>query len=361
MQGERMDTVKTAAIELTRQLRSQDLLSIIAFSDRAEVMVQAGRNKSQSLIESQIRMMRAGGGTEIFQGLSTGFSELRRHIRESPINHIFLLTDGRTYGDEDDCLNLADLAATVGVRITGMGIGTEWNDDLIDELAARTGGSSFYISEISGIQTFLEDKFSSLRHLYAEHVRFSLENGTNATLKSIFRLKPDPAELASEPPIRLGIIPNKPELSVLMEFVVPPLDKRITRFTLASGEVSLIIPSESRKPQKYPVRLSRLVGDVQDTEMPPQSIFQALSYITLYRMQERARQEVAAGKIQQASMRLEHIATQLHSMGEEELAETTMIEAERIQKNNMLSPEGEKQIKYGTRFLLLSAYTGDEQ
>ncbi len=361
MQGERMDTVKTAAIEMTRQLRTQDLLSIVAFSDRAEVMVRADRNKKQNLVETQIRMMQASGGTEIFQGLNAGFSELRRHIRESPINHIFLLTDGRTYGDEDNCLNLADLAATDGVRITCLGIGAEWNDDFIDDLAARTGGSSFYISKTSDIKKFLEEKFNSLGRLYAEQVLFSLENGSDAKLNSIFRLQPDPSELVGGSPVRLGIIPNESKLSMLMEFVVPPVDKGTTRFTLASGEISFIIPSETRDSQKYPIRISRLVGEVDDTEMPPDSIFQALSQITLYRMQERARKEVALGRVQEASMRLEHLATQLYSMGELELAETAMNEAKRIQKTNTLSSEGEKQIKYGTRSLLLPAQMGDEQ
>jgi Ca-activated chloride channel family protein len=359
MQGERMDTVKTAAIEISRQLRSGDLLSIVAFSDRAEVMVQASRSKNLNLVETQIRMMRAGGGTEIFQGLSAGYSELKRHLKESAINHIFLLTDGRTYGDEDNCLNLADIAARDGVRITGLGIGSEWNDDLLDEMAARTGGSSFYISKTSDIQKFLKEKFNTLGSLYAEQVLLSLGNGSNADLNSAFRLQPDSSELITESPVRLGIIPNKSILSVLLEFIVPPIQEGRTRLKLLTGELSFIIPSESRVPQKYPIRLSRLVGEIPDHDFPPQSIFRALSQITLYRMQERARQEVAEGKSSDASQRLKRLATQLNSMGEMKLAETALGEAERIQKTHMISAEGEKQIKYGTRFFLLPDETGD--
>lgn len=56
-------------------------------------------------------------------------------------------------------------------------------------------------------------------------------------------------------------------------------------------------------------------------------------------MQERARQEVAEGKVQEASMRLQRLATQLLSLGEIELAQTAIIEAERIQQTYMLSAE----------------------
>jgi Ca-activated chloride channel family protein len=73
-------------------------------------------------------------------------------------------------------------------------------------------------------------------------------------------------------------------------------------------------------------------------------------------MQERARQEVAEGKAQEASLRLQRLATQLFNMGENKLAETALIEAERIQQTNLISSEGEKVIKYGTRKLLLPSH-----
>jgi hypothetical protein len=78
-------------------------------------------------------------------------------------------------------------------------------------------------------------------------------------------------------------------------------------------------------------------------------------------MQERARQEVAEGKVQEASVRLQRLATQLLSLGEHDLAQTAFVEAERIQQTHMLSAEGEKRIKYGTRSLLLPASIDEER
>ncbi|HEY6073026.1 MAG TPA: DnaJ domain-containing protein, partial [Anaerolineales bacterium] len=39
MQGEKMDVVKSAAIQLLRSLRDNDILSVVTFSDRAEVVI----------------------------------------------------------------------------------------------------------------------------------------------------------------------------------------------------------------------------------------------------------------------------------------------------------------------------------
>jgi len=357
MQGVRLDTVKASAVELIRQVRSEDLLSVVIFSDRAEVLIPAERRPDRNLIETNIQMMRAVGGTEIFQGLEAGFSEVCRNSTRSLINHILLLTDGRTYGDEDACMKLADRAAAQGVRITGIGIGTDWNDVLLDELAARSGGSSFYVSRISDLRSFLKDKFDGLHQSYAERVTMNLQTETGVTLSSSFRLQPDPSILPESSSIRLGSIPKTSKLSILLEFTVQPFSSDTQRLRIATGDISLVLPSEPTITHSVPILLSRVTSKDVSAELPPKRIFRALSQINLYRMQENARKEIANGKIQEASLRLQHLATQLNSLGELELAHTAVVEAERILQTHTISAEGEKRIKYGTRTFNLPAVT----
>lgn len=355
MQGVRMDTVKTAAIELVRQSKPDDILSMVVFSDRADVIIPAGKRLDLTHIENQIHMIRSSGGTEIYQGLEAGYEEVTKNSNRVLISHLMLITDGRTYGDEKECLRLADKAARQGIRITGLGIGTEWNDVFLDELTTRTGGASFYISKANDIRTFLKDKFNSLNQIFAERVSLSLTLNADVKLTSVFRLQPEPTILPLEQPLRLGSIAKDSQLSVLLEFMVPSVPESLLRYPVAVGELSLVLPSEPQTTRTIPIHLNRLTTPETTTELPPREIFQALSQITLYRMQERARQEISEGKVQDASLRLQRLATQLLSLGEVELAQTAIIEAERIQQTHMLSAEGEKQIKYGTRSFLLPA------
>jgi len=62
--------------------------------------------------EARIQMLQPSGGTEIFSGLEQGYNEILHNISRSQVNHIILLTDGRTYGDEDNCISLAKNAAS---------------------------------------------------------------------------------------------------------------------------------------------------------------------------------------------------------------------------------------------------------
>jgi Ca-activated chloride channel family protein len=121
MQGERLDTIKATAIDLVRQIQPEDILSIIKFSDRAEVVVPAGSRADRRNIETRIQVLQAGGGTEILQGLDLGYAEVRRYSNPSHVNHIILITDGRTYGDEEACLKLANKPG-YGIGISAWGL-----------------------------------------------------------------------------------------------------------------------------------------------------------------------------------------------------------------------------------------------
>ncbi len=201
----------------------------------------------------------------------------------------------------------------------------------------------------------MQEKFNSLNQVYAERVTLSLETPPTVILNTLFRVQPDSAILPLSDNIRLGSIQKKSGLTLLMEFIIPSVKPDTFRFSLATGELNLVLPFDAAATRKIPITLSRLIGEDEEKELPPPALFQALTQLTLYRMQDKASQEVSEGKVQQASLRLQRLATQLFSLGEVALAQTALMEADRIQQTHMLSAEGEKSIKYGTRTFLLPA------
>ena len=94
------------------------------------------------------------------------------------------------------------------------------------------------------------------------------------------------------------------------------------------------------------------IKDSPAPEPPPAAIIQAISKLTLYRIQEKARAEVSAGEYDKASNHLQKLATHLLAQGERGLAHTIMLEVDHIEKEKSFSESGEKQIKYGTRALV---------
>jgi hypothetical protein len=74
--------------------------------------------------------------------------------------------------------------------------------------------------------------------------------------------------------------------------------------------------------------------------------------MSLFKMQHRARVEVAEGQMVVAARHLHQLATHLLERGERDLARMVLLEAEQIQRTRQYSASGEKNIKYGTRGLL---------
>lgn len=354
MKGQNLDIVKATAIQLLKRLRPQDNFSLVVFSDEAETLIPSTSDGEISKFEARIQMLQTSGGTEIYNGLAAAYREVKHSYNDSSINHIILLTDGRTYGDEDRCLDLADEAMKHHIGISGLGIGSDWNDIFIDELARRTGGSSIFVSNPQEIQKLLTEKFDNLWQIYAQNVTIEFKQTENVDLRYAFRLQPELGLLSLESPLNLGPLLRTGGLQILMEFLISSTENA-NMIELFEGQV-IVNTATQRKPNtNFPIRLNRPVRmNSSPPEPPPLEIIQALSRLTLYRLQEQARLEVAAGAFDQATQHLQKLATHLLQQGNRELARTVLLEAETLKENRSYSDDGEKRIKYGTRSLLLS-------
>jgi Ca-activated chloride channel family protein len=361
MQGDKMDMVKATAIQLLRSLRAEDVFSVVAFSDFAEVIIPAAFNADKKKQEGRIQMIYTSGATEIYNGLKAGLQEVRRTVDPSRVNHIILLTDGQTYGDEQDCLRLAEEAAAQNIGITGMGIGSDWNDIFLDALAGKTGGSSSYISTPKDIQRLLVDKFNALISTYADDVILEFEEQEHVKINYAFRLHPDASSIAVASQMHLGPILRETPLQVLFEFVVSPSALQGDVLTLLSGSLKTSITARPTPVPPIRLNLRREIYSDPSLEPPPTRILNSLSRLTLYRMQERARAAADAGEFDSAARHLENLATHLLSKGEHDLAKTALFEADNLEKMHAWSASGNKDVKYSTRALLLGGIKEKEK
>jgi Ca-activated chloride channel family protein len=358
MQGHRLDQVRSASLSILEGLNPGDSASIVAFSDRAEVIVTPPQARDISIARARLSLLQAGGGTEIGQGLDLGLKQLLQTFIREGVNHLVLLTDGRTYGDEELCLQLSDQAAQQGITINGIGIGSDWSDRLVDEISTRTGGHVLFLDSPRSVAEFLQRIFENLGRVYASRMQISGSLAQQVDLRSVFRLLPEPMPLPDILPIVLGNLGREGKIRVLLEMVIHPIGQ-IDELDLAHFSISGDVLGLGAERQALPLHVKTTVSDQPDPNPPPKDILSALSFISLYRMQEKARHEAELGQTVQAARRLESLATQLMASGEKELAKAALNEAARVTRTRRLSHEGEKILKYGTRSLLLPAKTRD--
>jgi Ca-activated chloride channel homolog len=350
MAGARLDTARRSAENIISQLRPQDRIIVTTFSDRAEVLIPAEPPLALPEARRRLYTIQPSGGTEIYQGLSAGMSQLQQARRPNSVDHLILLTDGRTYGDEGPSLQLAEDAAREGVEITAMGIGEDWNDAFLDTLATKTGGQAVYIDRLETLGPFLQQKFLGLGQIIADQVTVEVETASGVTLQSAFRVHPAPMPIQEMKRMRLGSLFAGNTLSTLLEFLIPPIPT-VASYEIARLKLAAHLTQQSTH-METTLALS-LPSSVEPIPAPIQAnLLTAVRNVTLARLEEKASKNVQDGQVQLATSRLNRLATRLIEIGEDELAQAVVAESNTLSHTRRLSDRGKKVVKYGTRNLL---------
>jgi len=351
MRGENMDRVRRATLSIIESLNPDDSASIVSFGDRAEVVVTAEQARKLDVARSRLGQIQAGGGTEIARGLEMGLAQVRSRSIEGSVNHLILITDGRTYGDEQLCMDMATAAAADRITINTVGIGNDWSDVVLDEVARLSGGNSIYLDSPDALVDLMHQIHHSLSHVAALQVLLDADMSKQASLYAAFRLRPDPLPLSNTLPMSLGHLPGDDRISILMEWMIDPIAEpgkfKFADFRVTSGRIS----TDEERPQLI-VAARIQVSDRSDPDQPPEEVLSAVGALNLYRMQEMARSDAASGQVEEAVKRLKNLAKHLKLMGEEKLARRALSEASNLIQTQQLSDDGEKALKYGSRALL---------
>lgn len=358
MKENRLEIVKRNILNLFDRLSADDVFSLVTFNDRAEVVIPSTLAVNLPSLKKSILGISAEGGTEIFQGLIRGYQMLSQSIRKVESRYLMLLTDGHTYGDESSCYSMSRQAAQEGVIIQAMGIGHEWNDRFLDRLTSISGGCAQYIDTPEDLQKILDRQLNALESVYAQNVKFDFTKPEGIGIGTVFRLSPDSAPMSIESPISLGNLEYDQDQVLLFEFLVPPQEEGISQVELASGNISMKL-NGGVKQVRMPCHLHLEIADAASEDPPPEKIMRAVSRLTLYRLQAKAHSAMLDNNTADATRYLQSLATHLLSQGNNDLARTVLKEAESIREKGEFSKYGEKNLKYGTRALMLPDDEGE--
>ena len=351
MDGMRIERVKTAIGNLVDNLAPDDRISIISFSDRAQVVYPNGRAMNKAAIITKVRSIQTSGGTEIYQGLSAGVQQIKQTPLTQYSNQIILLTDGHTYGDAESCLLLAEKIARDNIEITAFGIGNEWNDLFLDKLVAPSGGRSIYINRPGEIVDNLQKSIEGLGNIYARNLSVQPDFPEGIEIRNVFKLMPFAQPVPhDEKPIRLGHLETRTPITMLVELEIAPqlADTDLLISVEFSAEILHKSKKDYRQSNEYqlPVRLNAAEAD------PSPEIIKAVRLFNLYQMNEKAWSEAEAGQFDMATARMQHISTRLLEAGEEALSQQAFAETQRLAAMETVSGEGRKGLRYGTRALM---------
>lgn len=348
-----MHSVKSAARRVVDNCQANDYISIVSFSDFANVIVPATPVRDPLKIKSLISTIQANGSTAMLGALQVGLQQIERNRERYSINHIVLITDGRTYGDEEECLQLARQAQLRGIRISCLGIGEDWNDRFLDDIASTTGGSSAYVSKPEAIDTFLQETVRTLSSTFAEQVEMTVSPMQHAVLEEITRVSPNAMTLQKDSqPIPLGALNGQNPTSLMLQFRIMTHNLDLGPSLMARVDIQGRVISSTIQIERVVQNIVISITKQPVIDDPPPELLDALSGLTLYKLQNRARESVEVGDVDNATRQLKFLATRLIEQGQEELANSALEEARNVEKTRNITEKGAKTLNYGTRALI---------
>jgi Ca-activated chloride channel homolog len=247
MSGKKLASVKEAVKMVIDHLSPADYISLIMFSGHADVIIPAMPARDPQGMKAAVDRIKVGGGTNMARGMRAGLDELRRWHIPYAINRMILLTDGRTTGSKK-CRELAREAREAGIVINPLGIGSDWDEDLLDDIGELSGGAkSEFIRTPSDAMSIFQQQLQSAIDVVVRNAVLTLRLPIGVSPKRATKVLPTISEFdASVLSDRQIVLPlgdlekNNPQ-SVLIELLIEPRPAGL--FRVAQAELSYDVPS----------------------------------------------------------------------------------------------------------------------
>jgi len=149
MSGNKIARAREAALAALHRLGAKDLFSLVIYDHTVRTLVPPqSPTVNSDWIEQQIRSIATGGNTALFGAVSQGAAEVRKHLGGDYVHRVLLLSDGLANVGPSSATDLGRLGAALlkeGISVTTIGIGNDFNEDLMANLAERSDGNHYFV------------------------------------------------------------------------------------------------------------------------------------------------------------------------------------------------------------------------
>ena len=356
--AEKLEYVVTAVQHLIDQLRPNDICSIIAFADKARVVIPAGPihdKESAKRIIRNIDHIDVGSGTEMLRGINAAIDEISRNFSNERTNHCILLTDGLTL-HERKCKTRCLEGSERGISFSTIGVGDDFNEKFLLDIANECRGKSYYIDIPRDIPGIFNQELQGVQSVTVLNPKLTIKLSKGVSIRRVHKVKPLINDMGAIPTVdRVGVIKlqdlQKNEVqSVLFELVLP--SRREGTYRVAQVSLNYQVPTEGMKEEEVMKDLT--ISYTTDSRLASRvnpKVIQVVDLVSVFRQQTKALELAQTGERTKATQLLRSAATTLLQHGQKDLADQAIEEAKRIEKGSRMTSRGTKKLEYGTRKL----------
>ncbi len=177
MTGAKLEKTKQAAMLLVDRLGRDDIFSLIIFSDEASVLVPAQKVTDKDALKEKIESIQADGSTALYAGVKMGADQLREYLSSRRINRIILLSDGLANVGPSSPRQLRRLGTQLaedGLSVTTIGVGDDYNEDLMAGLAEASDANYYYVNDTEKLPEIFAKELGGMLEVAAREIRIEI-------------------------------------------------------------------------------------------------------------------------------------------------------------------------------------------
>jgi len=191
MEGAKIEKARQAACVAIDQLDSDDYFSLVIFDNETELLIppnRVGDEHHREALKERIDHIRPRGGTAIYAGVKLGAAQLRKNFDKEHVNRVILLSDGLANVGPSRVSDLASLGRDLrsdGVSVSTIGLGDDYNEDLMTALAEASNANYYYVKDAEKLPGIFEQELGASRSIVARSVTIRITVPEGVRLKEI--------------------------------------------------------------------------------------------------------------------------------------------------------------------------------
>ena len=179
---------REAAQEFVGLLGPHDTFSLVTFDDQAKVVVPSGPVHDKAALQRRLASISTGGGTNLYDGLVAGQSELQSAGLEG-VRRVVVLSDGKAnIGVSDDASLRRQAGALVheGVSVSALGLGLDFNEDLLAAMSTAGGGTYRFVDRPGMLAEVFSEELQRIGKVVAREASLELALPPGVVVEEVF-------------------------------------------------------------------------------------------------------------------------------------------------------------------------------
>ncbi len=180
----KLEYVKKAVEYLIDEAGSDDYVSIVTYDDYVDVLQKTQILNDKYELRQKVNSLKPGGFTNLSGGMFEGYDQVNSNYMRGYVNKVFLLSDGLANRGITDRYKLSTMVKEKnrkdGITISTFGVGTEFNENMMTDIAEYGRGNYYYIKNSSDIPEIFATELKGMKNLVGQNtkmkVRFPKEN-----------------------------------------------------------------------------------------------------------------------------------------------------------------------------------------